>query len=146
MHRSLHFPPPHSPHLWIVHTNLHAFSTSLCRHRMPSTYSLWTILMLLPPPPPPLSQVRRFWRAFRTMSDADRSLFIRFAWGRARLPRAEHWTAPFKITRRGGGDNQLPIAHTCFFQIELPEYSTDDIARSRLIAAANFGLGGFLIA
>ena len=83
---------------------------------------------------------------------------------------------PFKVTRKSGGDNQLPIAHTCFFQvpcvrprmvlswwfvmctvgllccllcclqIELPEYSTDEIARSRIIAAANFGLGGFLIA
>jgi hypothetical protein len=62
-------------------------------------------------------QVERFWRVFRTMPDTDRSLFIRFAWGRARLPRPENWTMPFKITRKGGGDNQLPIAHTCFFQV-----------------------------
>ncbi len=33
-----------------------------------------------------------------------------------------------------------------YAQIELPDYSTDDIMRRRLISAANFGLGGFLIA
>lgn len=33
-----------------------------------------------------------------------------------------------------------------FFQIELPEYSSDDIMRSRLLAAVHYGMGGFLIA
>lgn len=57
-------------------------------------------------------QVQRFWRVFRELSNDDRSKFIRFAWGRARLPKLEHWTVPFKITRHGGGDTAMPIAHT----------------------------------
>jgi hypothetical protein len=31
-------------------------------------------------------------------------------------------------------------------QIELPEYSTEDIMRKRIIAACTYGIGGFLIA
>ena len=31
-------------------------------------------------------------------------------------------------------------------QIELPEYSTEDIMRKRIIAAITYGNGGFLIA
>lgn len=114
--------------------------------------------------------MKRFWRVFRDLDNADRSQFIRFAWGRARLPRPENWTVPFKLTRHHGGDSSLPIAHTwygccsghvprlclvclrpvmtlhSFFQVEVPNYSSDEIMRSRLLAAAHFGLGGFLIA
>lgn len=58
--------------------------------------------------------VARFWRVFRSLENDDRAQFIRFAWGRARLPRPEHWVAPFKLTRHHGGDTALPIAHTWY--------------------------------
>jgi hypothetical protein len=35
---------------------------------------------------------------------------------RSRLPKGT-WERPFKLTKKSGGDNQLPIAHTCFFQV-----------------------------
>jgi hypothetical protein len=38
-------------------------------------------------------------------------------------------------------DAFLPTA-----QIELPEYSTEEIMRKRVLTACNFGIGGFLIA
>lgn len=59
-------------------------------------------------------QVQRFWRAFRSLENDDRAQFIRFAWGRARLPRLENWHAPFKLTRHHGGDSALPIGHTWY--------------------------------
>ena len=37
---------------------------------------------------------------------------------RSRLPKGT-WERPFKLTKKSGGDNQLPIAHTCFFQVGL---------------------------
>ena len=90
---------------------------------------------------------QRFWRAFELLTDEERSKFIRFAWGRARLPRAEAFSRPFKLTRRGGGDSELPVAHSCFFNVEMPEYSTDELALQRLRIAVHFGSGGeFLIA
>ena len=93
--------------------------------------------------------VQRFWRVVASMSSQDRQQLLRFTWGRSRLPRANAWPAdtPFKLTcKHSGGDNALPIAHTCFFQLELPQYTTDEVLKRRLLAAAHFGLGGFLIA
>ena len=65
---------------------------------------------------------------------------------RSRLPKADNWDRPFKLTKKNGGDDILPLAHTCFFQIELPAYSTDEIMKQRLIAASTYGIGSFLIA
>jgi HECT-domain (ubiquitin-transferase) len=92
------------------------------------------------------STVQRFWRVLDSLSDEERSKLVRFSWGRSRLPKGR-WPRPFKLTRRGGGNNQLPIGHTCFFQLELPEYSTDAIMRQRILTAITYGLdGSFLVA
>jgi len=90
--------------------------------------------------------IRYFWEVMRGLTDAERSRFIRFAYGRSRLPRGSAWERPFRISRRAGGDDQLPISHSCFFHIELPSYSTLEIARRRLLAAIHFGLDAYLIA
>lgn len=85
-----------------------------------------------------------FWKVFRSMSNEDRALFVRFAWGRSRLPLERRWPKTFKIQRRVVGDDSLPLAHTCFFSIELPPYSTEAIMRQRLLTAIHFGIGGIL--
>eukprot|EP01138_Halocafeteria_seosinensis_P006927 gb/GECG01007085.1/.p1 GENE.gb/GECG01007085.1/~~gb/GECG01007085.1/.p1 ORF type:complete len:4254 (+),score=533.57 gb/GECG01007085.1/:1-12762(+) len=91
--------------------------------------------------------VERFWRVFESLSKEEQSSFIRFAWGRARLPKPENWNRPFKLMRRGGGDTDLPVSHACFFSVEMPCYSSDEIARQRIRTAIHFGAGGeFLIA
>lgn len=93
--------------------------------------------------------IRMFWEVMRSLSDEERSRFVRFASGRSRLPRgpaAWERERPFKITRRGGGDDAMPVAHSCFNAVELPAYSSVDIMRKRLLAALNFGLDAFLIA
>jgi len=43
------------------------------------------------------------------------------------------------------GDELLPLAHTCFFQLELPPYSTDAIMKERLLVAIHFGSGEFML-
>jgi len=40
--------------------------------------------------------------------------------------------------------NSLPIAHICFGQIDLPNYSTKEILKEKLILAITEG-GGFLL-
>ena len=91
--------------------------------------------------------VRYFWRVMESFSDDERSKFLKFVWGRTRLPKEgdEGWTRPFKISPKTGGDEKLPIAHTCFFQIELPEYSSEEVMRRRLLTAINYSGGEFLI-
>ena len=54
----------------------------------------------------------------------------RFAWGRSRLPlSAEQFNQPFKIQAfaREPADAYLPVAHTCFFSLELPRYSSREV-------------------
>ena len=76
----------------------------------------------------------------------ERSKFIRFVWGRSRLPlRGKTWPQSFKLQKASTASQEtLPVTHTCFFSIELPPYATVDIMRERLLTAINFGVGGIL--
>lgn len=89
--------------------------------------------------------VERFWRVLNSISNKDRSLFLRFAWGRSQLPKTADWPRPFKLCHKEAGDEMLPLAHTCFFQLELPQYSSDAIMKERLLVAIHFGAGEFLL-
>ncbi|TMW66734.1 hypothetical protein Poli38472_014046 [Pythium oligandrum] len=91
--------------------------------------------------------IKIFWEAMASFTDEQRSDFVRFAWGRSRLPRGK-WPQPFKLTKKGGRDStlSLPVAHTCFFSVELPPYTTLEKMRAMLLATINFGLGGILMA
>ncbi|KAK8803542.1 hypothetical protein WA158_001236 [Blastocystis sp. Blastoise] len=89
--------------------------------------------------------VRRFWKVFGDLSHKDRSQFLRFVWGRSRLPHSVDWPRPFKLTAKSAGNDQLPVAHTCFFQLELPQYTTEAILKERLLVAIHFGTGEFII-
>ncbi|KAG7395452.1 regulator of chromosome condensation [Phytophthora boehmeriae] len=91
--------------------------------------------------------VQLFWEALAEFSDEQRADFVRFAWGRSRLPRGK-WPQPFKLSKKGGRDaiRSLPVAHTCFFSVELPPYTSQEIMRSMLLATITFGLGGILMA
>ena len=69
------------------------------------------------------------WELLRSdFSLDDKKAFIRFAWGRSRLPLTKaQFSQPFKIqgfsrsaVQGGLTDNYLPVSHTCFFSIELP--------------------------
>jgi len=60
-------------------------------------------------------------------------MFLRFVWGRSRLPVSESdWTQQFTIHALKAGDDKLPIAHTCFFSLELPQYSNYDTLRKKI--------------
>ena len=89
--------------------------------------------------------VQRFWRVMAQLSNKDRSQFLRFAWGRSRLPKTSNWPRPFKLCMKEEGDELLPVSHTCFFQLELPQYSTDAIMKERLLVAIHFGSGEFML-
>ena len=74
------------------------------------------------------------------MSEEDKSLYLRFVWGRSRLPselnnlRYKHSICFYEDY----GDSRLPEAHTCFFMIDLPGYSTEEIMEKRLLTAIQF--------
>ena len=68
-----------------------------------------------------------------SLSNREQSAFIRFAWGRSRLPPAKDFTTQMRLTPNS--DSRLPIAHTCFFSIELPSYSSKEVLQRRLLYA-----------
>lgn len=74
--------------------------------------------------------IRLFWTALRSFSHEERSLFLRFVWGRSRLPlTAAAFTQRFTLQTFGRtpADSYLPVSHTCFFSLELPAYSSEEV-------------------
>lgn len=97
--------------------------------------------------------IRSFWKALRELTTEQRKNFIRFAWGRSRLPRGK-WPlqsngqqVKFTIVPRRNVHTGIPLAHTCFFLIELPEYQDfKELKRMLLLACVWGSQEGFLIA
>jgi hypothetical protein len=89
------------------------------------------------------STVKLFWKVMRTFTAKEQSGFIRFAWGRSRLPtKKEEFTTKFRLTN--GGRAAMPVSHTCFFSVELPEYRSEEEMRHGLLTAVYYGVGGIL--
>ena len=62
--------------------------------------------------------VERFWRVFESFDDEERSLYLKFVWGRTRLPIAGLDSLSYKHEVRLMTDmnkTSFPLAHTCFF-------------------------------
>jgi len=90
--------------------------------------------------------VQMFWRALRELTPEQKSNFIRFAWGRSRLPRGK-WPLQqngtpvrFTIVPRRNVTTGIPLAHTCFFLIELPEYKDYAVCKKMLNLAVTCAL------
>ncbi len=80
--------------------------------------------------------VKGFWEVLEGFSKMEKARFLRFVWGRSRLPRATHFTESFKVHATPGcGDSRLPKADTCFFTLHLPHYSSPSVLRERLLYA-----------
>lgn len=72
--------------------------------------------------------VQWFWEVMEEFSNQERSLFLRFVWGRTRLPRT---IADFRgrdfvlqvLDKYNPPDHFLPESYTCFFLLKMPRYS-----------------------
>jgi hypothetical protein len=69
-------------------------------------------------------------------NDEQRAMYLTFVWGRSRLPTtAAEFDTNHKISSRSGGDAAFPMAHTCFFTIDLPQYSSRAVMSQRIATA-----------
>jgi hypothetical protein len=68
----------------------------------------------------------------RGFSHTERQAFLRFAWGQSRLPyNPKDFTQKMRImTCQYNDDQHLPVTHTCFFQVELPKYSSREVRKN----------------
>jgi len=81
--------------------------------------------------------IQLFWEVMEKRFDNElRQKYLQFVWGRSRLPTDEaKWETPMKITKLNKSGNPLPLSHTCFFQIDLPEYTDAQVLHDRLKVA-----------
>jgi len=85
--------------------------------------------------------VQNFWRAMREYSNDDRSAFVKFTWGRSRLPLTKaDFSQRMKIQNMNipngtNVDAYLPSSHTCFFSIEIPRYTTFEVLKAKVLYA-----------
>ena len=85
-----------------------------------------------------------FWVVIESLTPKEQASFIRFSWGRSRLPVASEFNTSMRLTA-ASSSARLPVAHTCFFSVELPDYRSEAEMRHGILTAINFGLGGILI-
>lgn len=92
---------------------------------------------------PHCALVRWFWEVMEEYSHVERSLFLRFVWGRTRLPRT---LADFRgrdfvlqvLDKYNPADYFLPESYTCFFLLKMPRYSCKVVLREKLSYAIHF--------
>jgi hypothetical protein len=76
-----------------------------------------------------------FWNVMKTLTDEEKTLYLKFVWGRSRLPMnlssiSRKHTLEFFKTRP---KDSLPIAHTCFFTLDLPVFSSQAVLKQKLL-------------
>jgi len=81
--------------------------------------------------------VLMLWEVLGSFNHKQRQEFLRFVWGRSRLPvSSTDFSQKFVILScHHNTDGTLPISHTCFFQLELPRYSSPAVMREKLLYA-----------
>uniref|UniRef100_A0A8B9QQL8 E3 ubiquitin-protein ligase HERC2 n=1 Tax=Anas platyrhynchos TaxID=8839 RepID=A0A8B9QQL8_ANAPL len=92
---------------------------------------------------PTASLIQWFWEVMESFSNTERSLFLRFVWGRTRLPRtiADFRGRDFVIQvldKYNPPDHFLPESYTCFFLLKLPRYSCKQVLEEKLKYAIHF--------
>ncbi|XP_019845780.2 probable E3 ubiquitin-protein ligase HERC2 [Bactrocera dorsalis] len=91
---------------------------------------------------PNSSLVTWFWEVMEEFSNQERSLFLRFVWGRTRLPRtiADFRGRDFvlQVLEKSPPDNFLPESYTCFFLLKMPRYSCKAVLLEKLKYAIHF--------
>lgn len=78
--------------------------------------------------------IKWFWKMFDSFSQEDRKAYLKFVWGRSKIPVDtsnlyykhrisvySHWN-----------ENALPKSHTCFFMIDIPEYKNYETMHARI--------------
>ncbi len=84
------------------------------------------------------------WEILNEISDDDKVKFIKFCWGQERLPptNEEYDKMQVQFTIKPYIDKKkidvFPKADTCFFSLELPDYSSKDKMKNMILTAINF--------
>jgi len=88
--------------------------------------------------------IKQFWEVVHEFTEEQKKAFLSFCTGSDRAPIKGLGSMVFIIARHGPDSDILPSAHTCFNHLLLPEYSSKEKLREKLIIATSnaegFGL------
>jgi len=94
--------------------------------------------------------IKWFWEVVEDMAPQERALLLQFVTGSSKVPLEGFRTLQgnsgiqrFQIHKSYAGPERLPTAHTCFNQLDLPEYPSKEVLRNRLMLAICEGSGYF---
>ncbi|WKT39650.1 hypothetical protein QSH57_001469 [Fusarium oxysporum f. sp. vasinfectum] len=95
---------------------------------------------------PSSQQIQWFWRALRSFDKEERAKLLQFVTGTSKVPlngfkelEGMNGVNRFNIHRDYGNKDRLPSSHTCFNQLDLPEYESYDHLRSQIMKAITAG-------
>ena len=85
--------------------------------------------------------VQRFWSTLEGFTQEERSMYLKFVWGRSRLPPLgtdgiqNHEIYLFNQGEYSDHNQMLPQSHKCLFKLDLPRYTTDAACREKVLYA-----------
>ncbi|XP_067858724.1 probable E3 ubiquitin-protein ligase HERC4 isoform X1 [Heptranchias perlo] len=89
--------------------------------------------------------IKLFWEVFHELPVEKKKRFLLFLTGSDRIPILGMKSLKFIIQPTGGGDNYLPVAHTCFNLLDLPKYTDKEILKTKLVKAIDHYEGFSLV-
>ncbi|GKY98288.1 hypothetical protein MPSEU_000786400 [Mayamaea pseudoterrestris] len=94
-----------------------------------------------------------FWNILFNLSRNDKATFLQFVTGSSKVPltgfaelQGMRGIQKFSVHKVSGKKGSLMSAHTCFNQLDLPTYDSEEEMRTKLLLAINEGGGAFLFA
>jgi E3 ubiquitin-protein ligase HUWE1 len=91
-------------------------------------------------------QIQWFWRAVRSYDKEERAKLLQFVTGTSKVPlngfqelEGMNGFSRFNIHRDYGNKDRLPSSHTCFNQLDLPEYESYEVLRQQVLTAITAG-------
>ncbi|KRX10426.1 WD40-repeat-containing domain [Pseudocohnilembus persalinus] len=90
------------------------------------------------------STIRYFFEILESFDDVMKANLLFFFTGAFKVPIDGFKNNPLRLAKINIKD-RLPVAHTCFNQIDLPDYDNKEILRERLMTAIFEGHSGFHI-
>ncbi|KAI0506581.1 hypothetical protein F5B22DRAFT_442079 [Xylaria bambusicola] len=95
---------------------------------------------------PSSPQIQWFWRALRSFDKEEVAKLLQFVTGTSKVPlngfkelEGMNGINRFNIHRDYGNKDRLPSSHTCFNQLDLPEYESYEALRRQLLKAITAG-------
>ena len=79
--------------------------------------------------------MKLFWKALESFDQRERRKFLKFVNGSTWLPITQKFRLqPFRIL---SSQQHSPESHTCFFQLDLPEYRSLELMQAKLRTASS---------